>query len=113
MATILLSDPDESSRVLLGALLEALGHRVVDDIGDDGVAAAVIEPASRHAMTQVRHLRSRRRQMPVICVSGRRRSITAMRLDPVAFISKPVPVGPFVRAVSVAVDRARGAGVAA
>jgi len=107
MATILLNDPEESSRVVLTALLEALGHRVVGEVGLDRVDAAVIAPESRQAMTQVRRLRARRRRLPVICVSGRRRSITAMRLEPVAFIGKPVPVGPFVRAVAAAVDRSR------
>ncbi|HET7566794.1 MAG TPA: hypothetical protein VFJ91_02300 [Gaiellaceae bacterium] len=107
MATILLSDPDESSRVLLTALLEALGHRVVRDAGLERVDAAVIEPASREAMNEVRRLRARRRYLPVICVSGHRRGAASMRLEPVAFIGKPVPVGPFVRAVHSAVDRSR------
>ncbi|MGH3049529.1 MAG: hypothetical protein ACRDLK_05165 [Gaiellaceae bacterium] len=106
MATILVSDPDESTRLVLTALLEALGHRVVTD-GLDRVDAAVIEPASRHALGQVHGLRADRRFLPVICVSGKRRSVTSMRLEPVAFINKPVPVGPFVRAVSTAVARAR------
>lgn len=112
MATILLNDPDESSRVLLTALLEALGHRVVGEIGTDRVDAAVIAPESRQAMSQVRRLRAIRGRTPVICVSGRRRSVTAMRLEPVAFIAKPVPVGPFVRAVTAAVDRSRSAAAA-
>jgi len=105
MATILLTDPDHDSRVVLTALLEALGHRVVDEIDSVKVDAAVIEPASRQAMTQVRHLRARRRDLPVICVSRRRRSSTAMRLEPVVYLGKPVPVGPFVRAVCAAVGR--------
>jgi len=113
MATILLSDPEHDSRVVLTALLEALGHRVVDEIDSGKIDAAVIEPASRQAMTQVRHLRARRRDLPVICVSGRRRGSTAMRLDPVIFLGKPVPVGPFVRAVDAAVARTREPSVAA
>ena len=113
MATILLNDPDRSSRIVLTALFEALGHRVVAEIGLNRVDAAVIEPASREAMSQVQRLRARRRHVPVICVSGRRRSVTATRLDPVAYIAKPVPVGPFVRAVTAAVDRSRESKLAA
>ena len=86
---------------------------MVDEVGTGTIAAAVIEPASRHAMTQVRQLRNRRRDLPVVCVSHRRRSATAMRLHPVAYIPKPVPVGPFVRAVSVAVRDSRQSTIAA
>ena len=98
---------------MLSALLVALGHRVVDEAEIDTVDAAVIEPASREAMKQVARLRARRRRMPVICVSDRRRGSTAMQLEPVAFIGKPVPIGPFVRAVAVAVERSRDARAAA
>lgn len=107
MATVLLSDPDEKSRVLLASLIEALGHRVVYDVGLDRVDAAVIEPASRDAMGLVRRARARRSFLPVVCVSARRRSPTAMRLGPVAYIDKPVPVGPFVRALATAVGTRR------
>ncbi|HET7572339.1 MAG TPA: hypothetical protein VFJ77_06690 [Gaiellaceae bacterium] len=107
MATILLSDPDEKSRVMLASLIEALGHRVVYDLGLDRVDAAVIEPASQDAMGLVRQARARRRLLPVVCVSARRRTPTARRLAPVAYIDKPVPVGPFVRALTTAVGPRR------
>jgi CheY-like chemotaxis protein len=108
MATVLLSEPDEQTRVVLAALLEALGHRVVDDLASGPVDAAVIEPASREALSLVRRARSNQ-TLPVVCVSSRRRSVTAMRLEPVAFIDKPAPIGPFVRAVTIALDPERAA----
>ena len=104
VATVLLSDPDDRSRVVLASLLEALGHRVVHEPGLEQVAAAVIEPASPAARRMVRLLRSDS-PVPVVCVSNRRRSAAAVRLDPVAFIAKPARVGPFVRAVTTAIER--------
>jgi len=110
MATVLLSDPDERSRVLLASLIEALGHRVVHEVGLSPVDMAVIEPASPRALALLVLARSRGRHVPVVCVSGRRRSVTSARLDPVAFFDKPVAVGPFVRAVA---SGARGRRLAA
>jgi hypothetical protein len=103
MATVLLSDPDERTRVTTAALIEALGHRVVDELGLEPVAAAVIEPASPEAPRLVQRARARGGEVPVVCVSARRRGAVAMRLDPVAYLDKPVPVGPLVRAIEVAV----------
>jgi len=112
VATVLLSDPDERTRVLLQALLEALGHRVVEEDGLERVAAAVIEPASPAAMRMVQRLRTRG-DVPVVCVSSRRRGAAALRLDPVAYIAKPVQVGTFIRAVAAAVDESARVAVAA
>ena len=107
MATILLSDPNEQSRLVLAALVEALGHHVVYDLESGKIDAAVIEPASGDAMRLVRQARARRSALPVICVSSRRRSPTGMRLEPVAWLEKPALVGPFVRAISTAVGGTR------
>lgn len=96
MATIFLGDPDRNSRAVLAALIEALGHRVVYEPVED-VDAAVIEPAYAKAVKAVAE-----RDLPVVCVTGRRRSITGQRLNPVAYLEKPVLVGPFVRAVRAA-----------
>lgn len=106
MATVLLSDPDEQSRLVLAALIEALGHRVVDRL-EPGLDAAVIEPASGTAMRLVRSARAERSGLPVICVTTRRRSPLAMQLEPLAWLDKPVLVGPFVRAISTAVGGSR------
>jgi hypothetical protein len=97
MATIFLGDPDLESRTVLAALIEALGHEVVYE-PVDGVDAAVIEPAYSKAVSVVAE-----RKLPVVCVTGRRRSITGQRLKPVAYLEKPVLVGPFVRAVNAAI----------
>jgi CheY-like chemotaxis protein len=107
MANILLSDPDERSRATTAALIEALGHRVVDEPGSGPLAAAVIEPASPEALRLVERARARGRDVPVVCVSARRRGAVAMRLDPVAYLDKRVPVGPLVRAIAVAVSGRR------
>ncbi|MBV8257952.1 MAG: hypothetical protein JO073_09075 [Actinobacteria bacterium] len=95
MATIFLGEPDAHSRAVLAALIEALGHQVVYEPED--AVAAVIEPAYREAVSIVAE-----RKLPVVCVTGRRRSITGHRLNPVAYLEKPVLVGPFVRAVAAA-----------
>ncbi len=96
MATVFVGDPDSESRAVLAALIEALGHTVVFD-ADGEVDAAVIEPAYRKAVSLVSE-----RKLPVVCVTGRRRSVTGRRLNPVAYLQKPVVVGPFVRAVEAA-----------
>ncbi len=114
MKTVLLSDPDERSRVMLAALIEALGHRVVYELGPGGcVDAAVIEPASHEAVRLVQRARTRHRVLPVVCVTGGRRNLSGKRLVPVAYLDKPVRVGPFVRAVASAVDLTRGEGAPA
>jgi hypothetical protein len=107
VATVLLSDPDERSTLVLRSLLEALGHTVVHEL-DRSVDAAVIEPASRKALRLVQRARAGDGHVPVVCVSAHRRGSRSQRLEPVAFFDKPVPVGPFVRAMTAAAEPARG-----
>ena len=59
VATILLSIPDESPRLVLTALLEALGHDVVEQPVAH-VDAAVIEPGYSSALGLVRRISAER-----------------------------------------------------
>jgi CheY-like chemotaxis protein len=108
MAIVLVSDPDPQSRLVLTALVEALGHRVVDDV-QGRVDAAVIEPASPDAVALVRQARQRHRRLPVVCVSETRPRLSGTRLKPLAYLRKPVPVGAFVRTLADAVGQAQHA----
>ncbi len=106
MAIVLVSDPDAQSRVVLTALVEALGHRVVRD-AHARVDALVIDPASPEAVALTRRVRLQHRRVPVICVGDRRQRLASTRLEPVAYLEKPVPVGRFVRVLADAVGQAQ------
>ena len=106
MATILIADSDEHTRRVAAALVEALGHRPVYELGSNPVDIVIVEPACPEALALATSARAARRSVPVICVSGGRRSIAEPTLTPLARLDKPLPVGPFVRALNRALKLA-------
>jgi len=100
VATVLIADSDEHTRVVVGALVEALGHRPVYELGRGDIDLVVVEPACAEALAVATSARTVRRSVPVICVSAGRRTIAAPTLTPLARFDKPLPVGPFVRALT-------------
>jgi CheY-like chemotaxis protein len=108
MAIVLVSDPDPRSRLVLTALVEALGHRAVGDV-EGRIDAAVVDPTSPEAVALVRQARQRYRRLPVVCVSATRPRLSGTRLQPLAYLRKPVPVGPFVQTLADTIGQAQHA----
>ncbi|HKI91617.1 MAG TPA: hypothetical protein VJ986_04910 [Gaiellaceae bacterium] len=100
MATVLIADSDERTRRVAGALVEALGHRVVYELGRGHVDLVVVEPVCKEALALATSACNARRSVPIICVSSGRRTIAGPTLRPLARLEKPLPVGPFVRALT-------------
>jgi hypothetical protein len=109
VARVLVSDPDSQWRIALSAIVEALGHEVVHDLNRGSVDVAVVEPLSRDAVALAREAGP----APVVCVTGGRRVIGGWLLEPVAYLEKPVQVGPFVRTLTRALEGERRAATAA
>ena len=106
VAVVLVSDPDAHWKLALTAIVEALGHTVVDDLDVGPVDAVVVEPLSRDSVALAREAREREaRKIPVVCVTSGRRVISGWLLEPVAYLEKPVVVGPFVRALERALKK--------
>lgn len=111
MAVILVSDPESRWRIALTAIVEALGHEVVHDLDGGPVDVIVVEPMSRESVALGREARGSGAQ--VVCVTGGRRMIGGWLLEPVAYLEKPVKVGPFVRTIERALELTRQPAVAA
>ena len=105
MATVLIADSDERTRQIVGALVEALGHRPVYELGRDHIDLVVVEPVCKEALALATSAREAQRSVPVICVSSGRSTIAGPTLTPLARLEKPLPVGPFVRALTRALKR--------
>ena len=111
MAAVLVSDPEPRWRIALTAIVEALGHEVVHDLDGGPVDVAVVEPMSRESVALGREARESGAQ--VVCVTAGRRVIGGWLLEPIAYLEKPVQVGPFVRAIERALEPAKHAVAAA
>ena len=109
MARVLVSDPDSQWRIAISATVEALGHEAVADLSRGSVDVVVVEPLSREAVALAREAGP----APVVCVTGGRRVIGGWLLEPVAYLEKPVQVGPFVRTLTRALESERRAATAA
>jgi hypothetical protein len=109
VATVLVNDPDAHWRLALTAIVEALGHRVVNGLDDGPVDVIVVEPLSRDAVAMARKARESGKT-PIVCVTSGRRVISGWLLEPVAYLEKPVVVGPFVRALERALKKRGRAG---
>jgi DNA-binding LytR/AlgR family response regulator len=111
VAIVLVSDPELRWRIALSAIVEALGHDVVHDLDRGPVDVIVIEPMSRESVALAREARGAGAQ--VVCVTGGRRMIGGWLLEPVAYLEKPVQVGPFVRTIERALERTQQPAAAA
>jgi hypothetical protein len=111
VAVVLVSDPEPRWRIALTAIVEALGHKVVTDLRHGSVDVIVVEPMSRESVALARKARESGAQ--VVCVTSGRRMIGGWLLEPVAYLEKPVQVGPFVRTIERALERTQPARAAA
>jgi hypothetical protein len=109
VAVVLVNDPDAHWRLALTAIVEALGHRVVNDLDSGSVDVIVVEPLSRDAVAVARQALADGK-IPVVCVTSGRRVISGWLLEPIAYLEKPVVVGPFVRALERALKKRGRAG---
>jgi hypothetical protein len=110
VAVVLVSDPEHRWRIALTAIVEALGHEVVHDLERGPVDVIVVEPMSRESVALAREARGSGAQ--VVCVTGGRRMIGGWLLEPLAYLEKPVQVGPFVRTIERALEPASPAAAA-
>jgi len=111
VAAVLISDPEPRWRIALTAIVEALGHDVVHDLDSGPVDVVVVEPMSRESVALGREARESGAQ--VVCVTAGRRVIGGWLLEPIAYLEKPVQVGPFVRTLTRALEGERRTATAA
>ena len=92
MATVLIVDPDPSTRSLLELLLLRLGHRPIGPrewVEGEEPDVLLLEPASRPGMRLARGVRRRFQNLPILCVSIDGPNRDTRELGPVAHVMKP------------------------
>jgi DNA-binding response OmpR family regulator len=92
MMSVLITDPDPETRTLLELLVRRLGHRPLvpaDLASGEEPELVLLEPASEAALEQIRALRSRIVQLPIVCVTTLATSPEADALQPAAYLVKP------------------------
>lgn len=105
MATVLIVDDEPNIRRMVGALLGAEGHQVIEaGSGADGVARAdeedpdvvlldLMMPGALDGMATLQHLKETHVDLPVIMMSGRAGlsdAVTATKLGAINFLEKPL-----------------------
>jgi DNA-binding response OmpR family regulator len=92
VATVLIVDPDPSTRSLLELLLLRLGHRPIGPrewVEGEEPDVLLLEPASRPGLRLARGVRRRFSTLPILCVSIDGPSRETRELAPVAHVMKP------------------------
>jgi CheY-like chemotaxis protein len=92
VATVLIVDPDPSTRSLLELLLLRLGHRPIGPrewVEGEEPDVLLLEPASRPGLRLARGARRRFRDLPILCVSIDGPNRETRELDPVGHVMKP------------------------
>jgi CheY-like chemotaxis protein len=92
VATVLIVDPDPSTRSLLELLLLRLGHRPIGPrewVEGAEPDVLLLEPASKPGMRLARGVRRRFAHLPILCVSIDGPSRETRELEPVAHVMKP------------------------
>jgi CheY-like chemotaxis protein len=92
VATVLIVDPDPSTRSLLELLLLRLGHRPIGPrewVEGEEPDVLLLEPASRPGLRLARGVRRRFRDLPILCVSIDVPTRETRELRPVAHVMKP------------------------
>jgi DNA-binding response OmpR family regulator len=92
VATVLIVDPDPSTRSLLELLLLRLGHRPIGPrewVEGAEPDVLLLEPASRPGLRLARGVRRRFSTLPILCVSIDGPSRETRELAPVAHVMKP------------------------
>jgi two-component SAPR family response regulator len=90
---------------LLELLVLRLGHRPLgpaDLVAGEEPGLVLLEPASQAALDQIRALRRRIVQLPIVCVSTLATSSEADALRPAAYLVKPFTRSQLERAVQAA-----------
>ncbi len=116
VATILIMDPDPATRSLLEVLVLRLGHRPIGqwELAEDELPDLVLlEPASRAGMRHAKRLRSRCRELPILCVSIDPPSPEASELGIADHVMKPFRRSQLERALDVALIPAAGTAIEA
>ncbi|HUQ20291.1 MAG TPA: sigma-54 dependent transcriptional regulator [Gemmatimonadaceae bacterium] len=105
MATVLIVDDEPNIRRMVGALLSAEGHQVIEaGSGADGVTRAdeedpdvvlldLMMPGALDGMATLQHLKETHVDLPVIMMSGRAGlsdAVTATKLGAINFLEKPL-----------------------
>jgi two-component system nitrogen regulation response regulator NtrX len=105
VATVLIVDDEPNIRRMVGALLAAEGHHVIDaPSGVQGIARAenddpdvvlldLMMPGEMDGMSTLQHLREKHADLPVIMMSGRAGlsdAVTATKLGAINFLEKPL-----------------------
>jgi DNA-binding response OmpR family regulator len=103
VARVLVLEPSEEIRELLGRALARLGHEPVFDgeVDHSEVDAIIFEPAFARGFAVARAVRERRPDVPLICVTVEDRS-AAPPLSPAAYLQKPFHLAHFEHAVDAA-----------
>jgi DNA-binding response OmpR family regulator len=105
MASVLITDPDPETRKLLEVLVLHLGHRPLapaDLVAGEEPGLVLLEPASEAALDQIRVLRNRSMQVPIVCVTTLSTSSEANALRPAAYLIKPFTRSELERALQAA-----------
>lgn len=105
MATILIVDPDASTRSLLELLAERLGHAPIGPrewIHGAEPDLLLLEPASRPGMRLARGVRRRYPNLPILCVSIDGPNADTRQLRPVGHLMKPFRRSQLEAAIDVA-----------
>jgi CheY-like chemotaxis protein len=92
MATVLIVDPDPSTRSLLELLLLRLGHRPIGPrewVEGEEPDILLLEPASKPGLRLARGVRRRFAHLPILCVSIDGPSRETRELGPIAHVMKP------------------------
>jgi CheY-like chemotaxis protein len=92
VATVLIVDPDPSTRSLLELLLLRLGHRPIGPrewVEGEEPDVLLLEPASRPGLRLARGVRRRFRDLPILCVSIDAPTRETRELGAVAHVMKP------------------------
>jgi CheY-like chemotaxis protein len=111
MARILVCDPHPEVRALLGHVVSRLGHEPVyagggpGDVLPEDVDVILLEPADPRALGAAQVLRLRHEHLPIVCASIYPETANSRRLQPVAYLVKPFPLGELERALATAVER--------
>ena len=92
MATVLIVDPDPSTRSLRERLLLRLGHRPIGPrewVEGEEPDVLLLEPASKPGLRLARGVRRRFAHLPILCVSIDGPTRESRELGPVAHVMKP------------------------
>jgi two-component system nitrogen regulation response regulator NtrX len=119
VATVLIVDDEPNIRRMVGALLTAEGHQVIDaGSGADGLARAneddpdvvlldLMMPGSLDGMATLQHLKETHVDLPVIMMSGRAGlsdAVTATKLGAINFLEKPLSPEGVLFAIGAALE---------